>query len=138
DLSEHVEAVAMVAGSAGEGFQQSCHPARPVAMMVAAGANDPTVPYNGGKVANFGNLSRGYVAPVDDLFSFWTSADGCVSTDTTVAGEISEAHGVGCRLSSSVVRYKVGGAGHEWFKTPGFDATARVWDFVTRRFATSP
>jgi polyhydroxybutyrate depolymerase len=137
ELSDRVSAIAVVAGSAGHGFQQSCRPAHPVSVMVVAGANDPTVPYTGGKVASFGALSRGLVAPVDELFSFWAAADGCASTATTVSGNVNEARGVECRLAPSVVRYRVGGGGHEWFRAPRFDTTGAIWSFVTRRFATA-
>lgn len=137
DLSDQVAAVAVVAGSAGQGFQQSCRPAGPVGLMVVAGADDATVPYAGGKVASFGALNRGFVAPVEDLFSFWAAANGCASTATAVAGHVREARGVECRRASTVVRYQVGGAGHEWFRAPSFDTTGAVWDFVTRGFAAT-
>jgi hypothetical protein len=34
-----------------------------------------------------------------------------------------------------VVRYRVSGAAHEWYRAPRFDTTNMVWDFVQRRLA---
>lgn len=98
--------------------------------MMAAGANDPVVPYAGGRIANWGTRRRGYVAGVEDLFSFWQAQNGCTSVQT--AG--GEARGTECR--SPVVRYRVGGTAHEWYRSPRFDTTNVVWDFMLRRFTT--
>jgi polyhydroxybutyrate depolymerase len=133
DIADRVSAVALVAGTAGQGFERSCRPARPLAVMMAAGASDPVVPYAGGRIANWGTKRRGYLAGVDELFSFWRAHNGCVSV-LTAGGE---ARGANCRTGSPVVRYRVSGAAHEWYRAPRFDTTAVVWDFVERRF-TSP
>ena len=137
ELADRVAAVALVAGSGGRGFQQSCRPARPVSVMLVAGSNDRAVPYAGGRVADWGTRRRGFVAPVEDVFAFWRASDGCASTEAVAGGaQVQVARGAGCRAGTSVVRYRVSGGGHEWFRGPTFDTTGAVWDFVTRRFAT--
>jgi poly(3-hydroxybutyrate) depolymerase len=130
DLGDRVSALALVAGTAGQGFERSCRPARPVAVMMAAGVNDAIVPYAGGRIANWGTRRRGYVAGVEELFAFWRAQNGCTSMQT--AG--GEARGMDCR--SPVVRYRVSGTAHEWYRSPRFDTTNVVWDFMLRRFTT--
>ena len=133
DVADRVSAMALIAGTAGQGFERSCRPSRPVAVMMAAGMNDAIVPYAGGRIANWGTKRRGYVAGVDELFSFWRAQNGCASVQA--AG--GEARATDCRSGSPVVRYRVSGAAHEWYRAPRFDTTNLVWDFVQRRF-TSP
>ena len=131
DLADRVSALALVAGTAGRGFDRSCRPSRPIAVLMAAGASDPVVPYAGGRIANWGTKRRGYLAGVDEVFTFWRAHNGCASMQT--AG--GEARGTDCRTGTPVVRYRVTGATHEWFRAPRFDTTTVVWDFVQRRFA---
>ena len=132
DLGDRVTALALVAGTAGQGFERSCRPARPVAVMVAAGVNDSVVPYAGGRIANWGTRRRGYVAGVEELFAFWRAQNGCTSMQSVGA----EARGTDCRTGTPVVRYRVSGSAHEWYRAPRFDTTNLVWDFVQRRFST--
>ena len=136
ELADGVAAVAMVGGAGGQGFEKTCRPSRPVAVMLVSGSSDRLVPYVGGRVADWGTRRRGYVAPVEEVFSFWRASDGCSSTEVTAGGPVSVARGAGCRAGTSVVRYRVGGGGHEWFRAPTFDTTGAVWDFVSRRFST--
>jgi polyhydroxybutyrate depolymerase len=138
DLADRVAAVAVVAGSAGQGFEQSCRPARPVAVMLVAGSGDRTVPYAGGRVADWGTKRRGYVAAADDVFAFWRAQSGCTTTQVAPApASATGLRGADCRSDAAVVRYRVNGGVHEWFRPPQFDTTAMVWDFVTRRFASA-
>ena len=133
DISDRVSAMALIAGTAGQGFERSCRPSRPVAVMMAAGMNDAVVPYAGGRIANWGTRRRGYLAGVEELFTFWRAQNGCAAVQT--AG--GEARATDCRSGNPVVRYRVSGAAHEWYRAPRFDTTNLVWDFVQRRF-TSP
>ena len=133
DIADRISAIALIAGTAGQGFERSCRPARPVAVMLAAAVNDTTVPYAGGRIANWGAKRRGSLAGVEEVFTFWRAHNGCPSTQTVG----SETRGTDCRSGSPVVRYRVTGAAHEWYRAPRFDTTGIVWDFVQRRF-TSP
>jgi polyhydroxybutyrate depolymerase len=133
DIADRVSALVLVAGTAGQGFERSCRPARPVAVMMAAGVSDAVVPYAGGRIANWGTKRRGYLAGVEELFAFWRAQNGCTSI-LTAGGE---ARGTDCRTGSPVVRYRVSGAAHEWYRAPRFDTTTLVWDFVQRRFSSA-
>ena len=77
DLADRVSALALIAGTAGQGFERSCRPSRPLAVMMAAGVSDSVVPYAGGRIANWGTKRRGYLAGVDELFTFWRAQNGC-------------------------------------------------------------
>ena len=133
DIADRVSALALVAGTAGQGFERSCRPSRPVAVMMAAGVNDTVVPYAGGRIANWGTKRRGFLAGVEDVFTFWRAQNGCGSMQTAGA----EARGTDCRNGSPVVRYRVTGAAHEWYRAPRFDTTNTVWDFLQRRFTAT-
>lgn len=141
ELADRVGAIALVGGSAGQGFEQSCRPAKPVATMLVAGSADGTVPYGGGRVADWGTRKRGFVAGVEDVFSFWSALGGCspvIQPAAAVgAAAVSEARAADCRAGTAVVRYRVNGGGHEWFRAPRFDTTGAVWQFVSGRFAAA-
>jgi polyhydroxybutyrate depolymerase len=137
DLADRVAAVALVAGSAGQGFEQSCRPARPVAVLLVAGSADRTVPYAGGKVADWGTKRRGYVAGAEDFFAFWRAQSGCTGTQPAPGpASAGGLRGADCRSDAAVVRYRVTGGVHEWFRPPLFDTTAVVWDFVGKRLSS--
>lgn len=133
DLADRISAMALIAGTAGQGFERSCRPARPVAVMMAAGIGDTVVPYIGGKVANWGTKRRGYLAGVEELFAFWRGQNGCTSMQSVGT----EARGTDCRSGIPVVRYRLTGTGHEWYRAPRFDTTNVVWDFLQRRFTSA-
>ena len=138
DLAGRVAAVALVAGTAGQGFEQSCRPAAPLAVMVVAGSNDRIVPYAGGRVPDWGVKRRGFVAGVDDFFAFWRTQGGCASSQAVPGpAQVSVLRGADCRPGAGVVRYRVNGGTHEWFRLPALDTTNVVWDFVSRRLAAT-
>lgn len=140
DVADRVGSMALIAGSAGQGFQQSCRPARPVATMMVAGSADGTVPYGGGRVADWGTKKRGFVAGVDDVFAFWSAQGGCAVVGpppTASPAPVTVTRSADCTARTAVVRYRVNGGGHEWFRSPRFDTTGAVWDFVSGRFAAA-
>jgi poly(3-hydroxybutyrate) depolymerase len=106
-------------------------------MMVVAGSSDRTVPYAGGRVADWGTKRRGYVAGVDDFFAFWRAQSACASVQTVpVSAQVSAARGAECRGDTTVVRYRINGGGHEWYRPPTFDTTNVVWEFLAKRLTT--
>ena len=138
DLADGVAAVALVAGTAGQGFERSCRPAAPLAVLVVAGSGDRIVPYAGGRVPDWGVRKRGFVAGVDDFVAFWRAQSGCASSQPVPAGVgVSAVRGVDCRAGAGVVRYRVNGGGHEWFRPPALDTTSVIWDFLARRFSAA-
>jgi len=142
EMSDVVSVVAIVAGSAGEGFQGQCRPDEAVSVAVIAARDDPVVPYRGGSVASFEGHARGRVSGVDATTSFWAAVDGCVVTrDTGVAASSPVVLGAAadtCASSRHVVRYAIDDTAHAWKRTAGFDTTAVVWSFVRQELPRLP
>lgn len=137
ELSERIQALAAVGGTAGADFAQVCQPKQPVSVLVVAGTNDPIVPFNGGQVADFQGRKRGRVTPVTDYVSFWASKCGCGGvkemTAIKAALPVTPIEGQSCGAKAAVLFYRVQGGSHEWYRFAGFDTTKVVWDFVAAR-----
>ncbi len=138
EAADRIVAVALVAGSAGQGFEGGCRPVRPVAAMVVAGSADTIVPYSGGRVADWAGRRRGFVAPVEDFFAFWAAQGGCTSTlPASPSPQVSELRAADCQPGGAALRYRVGGGSHEWFRSPRFDTSEAVWRFVAGQLAAA-
>ena len=141
DMADIVTVVAIVDGSAGEGFESRCLPDRPVSVALVATRGDPVVPYAGGQVASWQGRARGRVAGADATVRFWSAADHCSPLrDTGVAASspmVVRAQADGCASTRQVVRLAVDDPTHEWIRTGGFDTTAVVWSFVHAELARS-
>jgi polyhydroxybutyrate depolymerase len=134
EMSDVVSVVAIVAGSAPEGFQNGCRPVHPVSVAVVAAKGDPVVPFNGGQVAPFLGRPRGRVSGVDATVAFWATADACHATETPPTSPAAPAVGAtesaSCDATRHVARYATDDAAHEWRRAGGFDTTTVVWSFV--------
>ncbi len=75
--SPKVSAVALVAGGFSDQSLASCHPAKPVAVLMIEGDSDPFVPYAGGPMGDRG-VAVGAIAG----FHRWAELDGCSSPQT--------------------------------------------------------
>ena len=133
EMSDIVSVVAIVAGSAPEGFQGVCRPQEPVSVAVVAARGDPVVPYGGGQVAPFQGRPRGRVSGVDATIAFWALVDACRATQTATAPAVpavgvSEAES--CQATRRVARFATDDASHDWRRAGGFDTTSVVWSFV--------
>ena len=127
-------AVALVAGTVGEGLLGTCRPTHPVPVVLVASDGDGIVPYDGGRIADFNGRRRGRVTSAAEFLAFWAAASRCGPTVATeVAGAavpVTRLDAQGCRPGSAVVHYRVSGGGHEWHRVAGFDTTTAVWDAV--------
>jgi polyhydroxybutyrate depolymerase len=134
DMSDVVSVVAIVAGSAPEGFQNGCKPQVPVSVAVVAAKGDPIVPFNGGQVASFQGRPRGRVSGVEATVSFWSKADACGASQAAAMTPTAPAVGAtaadACTARRHVARYATDDATHDWRRAGGFDTTAVVWSFV--------
>jgi len=134
EMSDVVSVVAIVAGSAPEGFQSACRPQSPVSVAVVASKGDPVVPFDGGQVASFLGRSRGRVSGVDATVAFWRQVDACRTNATTPTAPAVPPVGASesdrCDGTRRVARYATEDAAHEWRRAGGFDTTAVVWSFV--------
>lgn len=124
DLGQRINAIAPVAGTLPSDIAPACHPARPVAVMQISGTADPIMPFEGGKVADFGGRGEGgQVLSVAQTMLFWSRANGCggpgaveklpllAAPDGTVVFKTTF---TGCSAQGAVTLLTVGGGGHAW------------------------
>ena len=130
DAADQVTAIAAVAGS----MPPSCHPSRPVSVLIIHGTDDQMVPYAGGRNAQ--RDSR--IDPsVQSAMSFWTTNNRCPALPKRrIDGRVEEERYAPCAEDTEVLLYTIRGGGHVW---PGvqrdgpLDATAVVTEFFSRR-----
>ncbi|MFI5045553.1 MAG: alpha/beta hydrolase family esterase [Acidimicrobiia bacterium] len=134
EMSDLVSVVAIVAGSAPEGFQSVCRPRLPVSVAIVAARGDPVVPYGGGQVAPFNGRPRGRVSGVDATVAFWAYADTCRATDDAgtppAVPPVGATEARSCASTRHVERFATDDAAHDWRRAGGFDTTTVVWSFV--------
>jgi polyhydroxybutyrate depolymerase len=150
DAAETFAAVAPVTAVLSEKLGARCAPARPVAIMIVNGTEDPLVPWAGGEVKVLG-VSRGAVWSADRTFERWLELDGCsrsrrggARTDNNPADKtVVVVHRERCRVDVEVRLYEIQGGGHTW---PGgvayaserlvgrvsqeMDASREIWTFM--------
>lgn len=121
--AEKLAAIAPVVGGIAVPFNEKFKPARPVSVLVIQGANDPLVPYGGGKVAGGDGEDRGSVIATTGTIKLWVAANGCAPAagsfllpDKDPADECRTevTQWKGGRDGTEVRLYRVQGGGHTW------------------------
>lgn len=107
----------------------TCHPSRPLPMLIMNGTADPLVPYEGGRGSSY-YAADGFWSTAETL-AFWRNLNGCETGDAAVTdlpnGAPADQTTV-TRISSrcpgghDVVLYRVNHGGH---RMPGFSPDAR-------------
>ena len=125
ELAGKVTAIASVSGAL---VFNSCHPVRPVSVLMMQGTKDTNFPYQGG-----GDYS---IPPVASVARLWAGLDGCGGSGVqSRAGIVTTTEWRSCRAGAMVRLELIAGATHAWFglepdPIPGEpDATTQVWDF---------
>jgi polyhydroxybutyrate depolymerase len=152
DLAPRIAGIAPVAGTMPADLQDSCKPARPVAVMQVSGTADPIMPFTGGAVADFGGRGEGgNVLSFADTGTLWARRNGCgvagaprmlapiAPLDRTRAVESAY---TGCPAAGAVKLVTITGGGHTWPGGPQYaprllvgvasrqlDASAAIADF---------
>ncbi|WFU73160.1 PHB depolymerase family esterase [Bradyrhizobium sp. CB2312] len=107
----------------------TCHPSRPLPMLIMNGTADPLVPYEGGRGSSY-FAADGFWS-TEETLAFWRKLNGCVIDDgevTDLPGRETADQSTVTRISSrcpsghDVVLYRVNGGGH---RMPGFAPDAR-------------
>ena len=107
----------------------TCHPSRPLPMLLMNGTADPLVPYEGGRGSSY-YAADGFWS-TDETLAFWRKLNGCEtdSADTTELPDRAPAdQSTVTRISSrcpgghDVVLYRINQGGH---RMPGFSPDAR-------------
>jgi hypothetical protein len=103
----------------------ACRPKRPVSVIEIHGTADHAIPYDG---------IPGGVFSSEETVAKWRSIDGCqpspqVSSTSKVKDELWSR----CDANTSVELVSLIGAGHGWFRIPGFDTTEVLWRFFAKQ-----
>ncbi len=119
--AEMLAAAASVIFSLTDIAQDTCHPSRPVPMLLMNGTDDPLIPYEGGKGSS--DLAVGGFWSTIRTFDFWKAVNGCdpapiaavdlPDRDPNDSSTVSrlDAH---CPTGRDVVLYRINGGGHRF------------------------
>jgi polyhydroxybutyrate depolymerase len=97
----------------------SCHPSRPVPMLIMNGTVDPLIPYDGGRGTSY--FAADGFWPTGKTIAFWRTVNGCEATDagaTDLPDRNPSDQSTVTRISShcpkgrDVVLYRVNNGGH--------------------------
>jgi len=114
----------------------TCHPSRPLPMLLMNGTADPLVPYEGGRGSSY-YAADGFWS-TDETLAFWRSLNGCETDDAEVTEMPDRApadQSTVTRISSrcptghDVVLYRINHGGH---RMPGFAPDARFPKVATK------
>lgn len=127
ELSEKVRAIASVSGAL---VLSSCHPVRPVSVLIMHGTADAIFPYQGG---------GDYAIPsVASLSRLWAGFDGCQGGGLqSKTGSVSITQWSSCQDHAVVEVELVIGGKHDWFGSqpsllPGErNVESAGWDFFS-------
>jgi len=107
----------------------TCHPSRPLPMLIMNGTADPLIPYEGGRGSSY-FAADGFWS-TEKTVAFWRELNGCETEDADVTEMPDKApadQSTVTRVSSrcptghDVVLYRINGGGH---RMPGFAPDAR-------------
>lgn len=114
----------------------TCHPSRPLPMLLMNGTADPLVPYEGGRGSSY-FAADGFWS-TEETLAFWRKLNGCeiddagvtdlpdrAPTDQSTVTRISSR----CPRGHDVVLYRVNSGGH---RMPGFSPDARFPKIAAR------
>lgn len=151
DASDVFAAVAPVAATISRELAPECKPAKPVAISMMSGTEDPIMPWAGGPIKVLW-MRRGDVTSVDDTFHEWLELDDCarpriepvIDRDTN-DGTAIVLHVAQCKHGVEVRLYEVRGGGHTWPQgvpylgprivgrvSQEIDANEEIWAFLKR------
>ncbi len=119
EAADRLAGVVTIVGSLGEDTAATCHPARPVPLLMLNGTEDPLVPYDGGAVGLLGG-ERGSVIAVEATLALFAQANGCQEAKLEAIDDPAPRDGIGveelayqgCAAPTTLVRYL--GGGHGW------------------------
>jgi len=149
ELSDRIAAVGVIAATLSDSLAASCHPARPISVMLVNGTEDPLVPFGGGELTG----DRGSALSVATTVTRWIEWNRC--TDRPVVTSIPATPSDGtraiessytvCAAGAEVLAVRIEGGGHTW---PGglqylpepivgktshtISASEALWEFFSR------
>lgn len=114
----------------------TCHPSRPLPMLLMNGTADPLVPYEGGRGSSY-YAADGFWS-TDETLAFWRKLNGCETDDTSVTDlpdrNVADQSTVtrissNCPTGHDVMLYRINHGGH---RMPGFAPDARFQRVATK------
>ncbi|WP_426421390.1 alpha/beta hydrolase family esterase [Bradyrhizobium genosp. A] len=114
----------------------TCHPSRPLPMLIMNGTADPLIPYEGGRGSSY-FAADGFWS-TEDTVAFWRKLNGCAAGDADVTDMPDTASAdqstvtrirSHCPVAHDVVLYRVNNGGH---RMPGFAPDARFPKIAAR------
>lgn len=114
----------------------TCHPSRPLPMLIMNGTADPLIPYEGGHGSSYFAADGFWSA--EDTVAFWRKLNGCEADDADVTDMPDKAPAdqstvtritSRCPAGHDVVLYRINHGGH---RMPGFAPDARFPKIATR------
>jgi polyhydroxybutyrate depolymerase len=146
ELSTRIAAIAPVVGAV---FGDEPAPRGPVPAFIVVGAEDRTVPADGGPLQLRGLLGGRSaadrdVAPAIDQARYWARNNGCGEPTRTTDTASEKTEWTRCTSGATVVFHNVLGNGHAWpggepgrtgvaQPTKAFDATEEIWRFFEKQ-----
>ncbi len=122
ELTNKIAAIAPVGASISENLYFSCHPSRPISVLIIMGMKDPLVPWNGGFL-HFRRLKLGRVISTPDTARFWASINHCSreegiqylpDRDPYDGTRVWKKKYAGCSKNAEVILYGIENGGHTW------------------------
>lgn len=150
DAADTFAAVAPVTAALSEQLGPRCKPARPIAVAILNGTEDPLVPWSGGPVKVLGT-TRGAAWSTMQTFDRWLELDQCrerrvdprLDKDPDDQTVLVTHRGRACHDGVEVRLYEIQGGGHTWPLGAEYarawlvgrvsrevDATAEIWSFM--------
>jgi polyhydroxybutyrate depolymerase len=136
-IAAQLTGIATVAGSLASRVAKACRPARPLSVLQIHGADDATVPLEGGMI----RFNGGKVLSAMDSVLHWARWAQCPAApvSTVLADGVTSERFAGCASGVAIELVVIEGAGHVWPGTSmpqnapmgkAFDATTYVLDFL--------
>lgn len=112
---------AILTASLSKDYLPKCQPAKPTAVLIMNGTDDPLVPYDGGQIKVF-KKTRGVIISTDEIVQFWQEQNACTTKKPTVnlpdkiadGTTVSVEEYTNCSDRGSLILYKINGGGHTW------------------------
>ena len=140
-LSPSIAAIAVVSGSLKD---DSCAPAKPVAVLGVHGTSDDEVPYDDDALTNPPRPVTGVAATLPSSIQFWIAADGCTAGSQNKYAPDVVRTTFGTCSGAEVVFYAIQGGSHAWPGDPGgvgsqppmseLQASTVITQFFARQF----
>jgi polyhydroxybutyrate depolymerase len=123
ELSDEIAAFAPVAATMGKPLKESCHPTRPIPILMFHGLDDPVVTWDGQIKKVRDSFSDAVILSVPETDLFWRNQNGCAPEPTaTILPDVNPNDGTrvrrivyaSCQDDAEVIQVVIDRGGHTW------------------------